>query len=157
MDNDMPTLCRMAVAANLVLNLISMEVTQAMCEAFRKCQDRDYSDGGNDKHDDSAALMQTHLREEDQRGCGRRRGSRPPWRPRKAARVNNRRRRLARRRRSLTQDVAEWSALAGPQFSGATHSTQRIAGELRCALSAPQRPLEELASVVWSRTGFKKH
>ena len=145
-DKDMPTLCRMAVAANLVLNLVSMEVTQAMCEAFRKCQDRENNNGvsrdrDRDRDDeDNTAMMQTHLHGGDQHGQERRRGSRPPWRPRKTARVSYRRRRLDRRRRSLRQDVAEWSALAGPQFHGAAHATSRIAGELRCALNAQQRP-----------------
>ena len=47
---------------------------------------------------------------------------------------------MARRRRSLAQDVSEWGALAGPQFSGVVHSTRRIADELRKALSTPNRP-----------------
>ena len=153
------------MASQVVIHAMALEIARGVSRAMENRAMRDAVDDlvevpveGMEEEDETGLLQLARVKNEESAcvqapqagrlggadGGVRRRSVKLPWRPHKAAHVSTRRRRLQRRRRSLSMDVAEWAALAGPQHQDAIFATKRVAEELRNVVSAPARPVGEV-------------
>ena len=153
------------MASQVVIHAMALEIARGVSSAMENRAMRDAVDDlvevpveGMEEEDETGLLQLAHVKTEESAfmqvlqagGLGgvaggvRRRSGKLVWRPHKAAHVSTRRRTLQGRERSLSMDVAEWAALAGPQRQDAIFATKRVAEELRNVISAPALPVGEV-------------